>query len=71
MKQMNERVEQWAKKAGKYKYAFLVLLVGLVLLLLPTGSRRETAAADFSCFYHSARKTRCQPALSRSAHTGQ
>ena len=41
---MNERVEQWAKKAGKYKYAFLVLLVGLVLLLLPTGSRRETAA---------------------------
>ena len=44
MKQMNERVEQWAKKAGKYKYAFLVLLVGLVLLLLPTGSRRETAA---------------------------
>ena len=34
MKQMNERVEQWAKKAGKYKYAFLVLLVGLVLLLL-------------------------------------
>ena len=41
MKQMNELVEQWAKKAGKYKYAFLVLLVGLVLFVLGWADARR------------------------------
>ena len=31
--------------AGKYKYAILAALLGVLLMLLPAGSRRETAAA--------------------------
>jgi hypothetical protein len=34
------------EKLEKYKYPLLVLLIGLVLMLLPSGSAKENAATD-------------------------
>ena len=41
MKQVNSYVEQLTKGLKKYKYAFLVLLLGIALMLIPKESSEE------------------------------
>lgn len=40
-----EALEKLRTAAGKYKYALALALLGLLLTLIPTGSRRETQSA--------------------------
>ena len=40
--------ERLRAAAGKYKYAIAVILLGTLLMLLPTGSRREAGTAGVS-----------------------
>ena len=39
------RLQKIAAKLGKYKYALLVLLLGIVLALIPTGGKQQSAAS--------------------------
>ena len=39
------RLQRLAAQLGKYKYALLVLLLGIVLALFPTGGKKQTAAS--------------------------
>ncbi len=39
------RLQKIAAQLGKYKYALLVLLLGIVLALIPTGDKKQTAAS--------------------------
>lgn len=39
------RLQKLTRGLGKYKYALLVLLIGIALALIPTGGKKQTAAA--------------------------
>ena len=39
------RLQKIAAQLGKYKYALLVLLLGIVLALIPTGGKQQSAAS--------------------------
>lgn len=45
---MSGAAERLRAAAGKYKYALAVILFGALLMLLPTGSARETGSAGAS-----------------------
>lgn len=43
MKQMNEQLARVMNKAAKYKYVWIVLLFGIVLMLLPTSGEEDSS----------------------------
>ncbi len=43
---MNEKAQKLRKSIGKYKYPLIVLLLGVVLLLIPSGSGGEDESED-------------------------
>jgi len=70
--------KEWAVKAaaalGKYKYVFLVALVGVVLLLWPSGEGREdssAAAAEEDLFQTAQLERRLEGALSQVEGAGE
>ena len=45
---LKSNLRGWLQKAEKYKFAVLILLVGIVLMVLPTGSEKDAAEKEIT-----------------------